>query len=137
MYLPSAQSDVEGRSLVIGAIGRALADELLAGGADLRVMCRRAEQVRGFLGRGIDAAQGSLDDSDGLRAALRECDQLFLNAPPGLQQRGQNRRIVDAAVDARVSHAVKISDANPELAILWAHDHARADEYIRRSLDCS
>ena len=137
-YSPSSRTDVQGRSLVIGAtgaIGSALVGELLASGAGLRVMCRRPEQVRAFQERGIDAVQGSLDDGDSLLAALRECGQLFLNTPPGLQQYEQNRRAVDAAVQAGVSHVVKIStsDANPESAIPWARDHARADAYLRRS----
>jgi uncharacterized protein YbjT (DUF2867 family) len=131
-------SGSEGRSLIIGAtgaIGSALVEELLAGNAPLRVMCRRPEQVRAFRERGVDAAQGSLDDSESLRMALRGCEQLFLNTPPGLQQYEQNRLAIDAAVEAGGPHVVKISasDANPESAIPWARDHARADEYLRRS----
>nr|WP_269328234.1 NAD(P)H-binding protein [Kineosporia mesophila] len=124
--------------MVIGAtgdIGRVLVEELLGDGTSFRVMSRRPEQVRAFAERGIDAVLASFEDADSLRVALRDCDQVFLNAPVGVQQYQQMRLAVDAAVESGVRHVVKVSasDANPRSAIPWARNHALADEYLRGS----
>ncbi|WP_432497740.1 SDR family oxidoreductase [Kineococcus gypseus] len=138
---PAPRSGTAGspeRVLVTGAtgdIGTALVAELTARGVPFRVLCRRTAQVRAFTERGVEAALGSFEDADSLGEALRGCEQLFLNTPPGPEQFRQNRDAIDAAVAAGVGHVVKVStsDANPRSAIPWARDHALADEHLRRS----
>ncbi|NAZ76519.1 NAD(P)H-binding protein [Kineococcus sp. T13] len=126
------------RVLVTGAtgdIGTALVAELTTGGVPFRVLCRRPAQVRAFTDRGVEAALGSFEDEAGLGEAMRGCEQVFLNTPPGPEQFRQNRDAIDAAVAAGVRHVVKVStsDARPRSAIPWARDHALADEHLRRS----
>ncbi|WP_380159767.1 NAD(P)H-binding protein [Kineococcus sp. R86509] len=135
---PPRSDDTPARSLVIGAtgdVGTHLVDDLAARGVPFRVLARRPGQVRAFTERGLDAVLGSFEDTGSLRAAMRGCDQVFLNTPPGLEQFRQNRDAIDAAVAAGVRHVVKVSasDANPRSAIPWARDHALADEHLRRS----
>ncbi|WP_432544100.1 NAD(P)H-binding protein [Kineococcus sp. SYSU DK002] len=125
-------------TLVTGAtgdIGTHLVEELTTRQVPFRVLCRRPAQVRAFTERGVDAVLGSFEDAASLREAMRGCDQVFLNTPPGPQQFRQNRDAIDAAVAAGVRHVVKVSasDANPRSAIPWARDHALADEHLRRS----
>lgn len=141
--LPSLAPDPAGtgrphRVLVTGAtgdIGRCLLDQLTASRTPLRVTGRRPEQLRAFADRGVEAVHGDLDDPASLRAAMADCDVLFLNTPPGPHQFRQNRDAVDAAVAAGVEHVVKVSasDANPRSAIPWARDHALADAHLARS----
>nr|WP_246315788.1 NAD(P)H-binding protein [Kineococcus aurantiacus] len=118
-----------------GDVGTHLVTELTTRGTPFRVLCRRPDQVRAFTDRGVEAVLGSFEDGASLREAMRGCDQVFLNTPPGLEQFRQNRDAVDAAVAAGVRHVVKVSasDANPRSAIPWARDHALADEHLRRS----
>lgn len=118
-----------------GDIGGLLVDELAAGSAPIRVMCRRPEQVRAFAERGIGAVLGDFGDPTSLRRAMDGCGQVFLLAPSGPDQFRQDRDAIDAAKAAGVSHIVKVStlDANPESSIPWARDHALADEHLKDS----
>lgn len=125
-------------TLVTGAtgdVGGALVDRLVELGAPFTVMCRRQDQLDAFAARGIHGVHGDFADPATLRSALQGCDQLFLLPPPGTQQFTRDRDAIDAAVAAGVRHVVKVStaDANPESAIPWARDHARADAHLESS----
>ena len=127
-----------GPVLVTGAtgdIGNLLVSELSASGVPVRAMCRRPRQVADFRSRGVVATLGSFEDPASLRAAMAGCRQLFLLAPSGPEQFERDRDAIDAAVAAGVEHVVKVStlDANPNSAIPWARDHARADRYLQDS----
>lgn len=136
---PAAPTAGNGAPILItgatGDIGGLLVDELAAREVPIRVMCRRSEQVRAFTDRGIAAVLGDFDDAESLRRAMDGCGQVFLLAPGGPDQFRQDREAIDAAKAAGVSHVVKVStlDANPDSAIPWARDHARADEYLTGS----
>lgn len=136
--MTSTASRSPGRVLVTGAtgdIGGHLVDALERQNADFTVMCRRPEQLTHFQGRGIDAVAGDFSDPSSVRAALEGFDQLFLLAPTTPDQYVQDVAAIDAAVSAGVGHVLKVStlDANPESAIPWARDHARADVHLARS----
>lgn len=124
-----------GKILVTGAtgdIGRHLVDALDQAGASFAVMCRRDAQRASFEQRGIEARAGDFTDPASITAAAHGVDQLFLLAPGGTDQLGQDQRAIDAAAAAGVGHVVKLStaDANPASAIPWARDHARADSHL-------
>lgn len=130
--------DTSAPVLVTGAtgdIGGSLLTALSDHAFPVRVMCRRPEQVRRFAAGGVDAVLGDFSDPGSLRRAMDGCEQLFLLSPDGTEQLTHDRRAIDAAVAAGMRHVVKVStaDANPQSAIPWARDHARADEYLRRS----
>lgn len=127
-----------GTVLVTGAtgdIGRLLVRELVQTGAPLRVLVRRPEQLEDHQRRGIDAFLGSLDDPEAVQRAMAGVSQLFLLPPTGPEQYPRDRTAIDAAVAAGVEHVVKVSTSDADLAsaIPWARDHARADDYLRRS----
>lgn len=130
---PSAASP--SKILVTGAtgdIGAHLVTALQQRGASFAVMCRRAEQRENFRARGIEAIAGDFSDAASINSAVEGFEQLFLLAPESIDQYDLDVVAIDAAVAAGVRHVVKLStlDANPDSAIPWARDHARADAYL-------
>lgn len=135
---PDTPGAPAGRILVTGAtgdIGGHLVTALEERGASFAVMCRRTDQRADFAARGIEAVAGDFSDATSIQSAVEGFDQLFLLAPEGLEQYALDVVAIDAAVASGVRHVVKLStlDANPDSAIPWARDHARADAHLAGS----
>jgi uncharacterized protein YbjT (DUF2867 family) len=101
--------------LVLGATGGqggAVAEALLAHGAQVRAMVRRPDEpkARRLAERDVEVVAGSLDDRTALGAAMRGAGAVFALTTPfeaGVDAEiAQGRAIVAAAADTRVAHLV-------------------------------
>jgi uncharacterized protein YbjT (DUF2867 family) len=111
--------------LVAGATGQtggATADSLLARGASVTVLVRRAEQGETWRARGASVAVGSLDDAAGLTAILAGVDGAYLLVPPSYTAASyiaDRRRLSDAMAGAvarsGVAHVVLLSSFGAQL----------------------
>jgi uncharacterized protein YbjT (DUF2867 family) len=104
-------------------------------GEPVRALCRRAEQVRAFRARGIDAVQGDLGGPEGLRRAMADCDRLFLLTPVTPRQATLGRNAVEAAEAAGIRRVVHLSggDAALDSRLPWARACAETDALLRAS----
>jgi uncharacterized protein YbjT (DUF2867 family) len=68
-----------------GHVGRAVTEFLLDSGDEIKVklLCRRAKDLSGYIDRGAELAVGSQDDAEYLIRATRDVDALFWVTPPG------------------------------------------------------
>ena len=95
-----------------GNVGRGLVELLVKDGHDVRALVRDASRAE-LLPTGIDIAVGSLDDAEGVAAALRGVDRVFLmHAGPGTTQ---SQIMIDAARSAGVSRIVLLSSIGARL----------------------
>ena len=115
-------------TLVLGATGGqggAVADALLAHGAQVRAMVRRPAEPRAvrLTERGVEVLAGSLDDRAALDAAMRGVGGVFALTTPfeaGVDAEvAQGRAIVAAAIDAQVPHLVfsSVAGANQHTGV--------------------
>lgn len=116
-------SRTEAPVLVLGATGGqggAVVNGLLARGAHVRALVRRADTppVRRLADRGVEAVVGSLDDSIALGAAMRGVAGVFAMTTPfeaGVDAEvAQGRAIVAAAGEEQVPHLVFSSVAGAD-----------------------
>lgn len=97
--------------LIIGAngrIGRPVVDELLAAGESPRVMVRDTKAAKDRFGGQVDVFKGDLNNKADIRAAMEECNAVFLCSPVDPEQVRQQNAVVDAAVLNDV-YVVKLS----------------------------
>jgi uncharacterized protein YbjT (DUF2867 family) len=106
-----------------GHVGSVVAGELLAQGAQVRVIVRDAGRGASWSGRGADVAVGSLADAEFLARALDGARGLFAILPedPAVPDfHGHRRRMVDAIAQAvrraQVPHVVMQSAISASLA---------------------
>jgi uncharacterized protein YbjT (DUF2867 family) len=86
-----------------GNIGSKLSNILLDRGADIVVIARHPEKVKGLTARGAKVVAGEHDDASVLEHALHETDALFWVSPPNYATRdplGDTRRFADVAASA-------------------------------------
>jgi uncharacterized protein YbjT (DUF2867 family) len=127
---------------VTGQVGSAVADGLLAAGADVRVLVRDPAMGRPWSQRGAEAAVADLRDTDRLTEALRGSDGAFvlqplnLTSPTVAAEAAQLTDSVGEAVAAAgVPHVVALSAIGADLpegtgAIEWLH---RFENRLRRT----
>jgi len=116
--------------LIVGAtgtVGTLVVQRLLASGHAVRAVARDPIAARAKLGPHVEIVPGDLDDPPSLRAALREIDAASLATAGSPNLPRQEASFVDAAVEARLGHLVKLS-------AFGAHDwHATSEAHLRES----
>lgn len=120
-----ATGDVGGKTIAL----------LHAAGVPVRAVVRRADQVRAFRDRGIDARLADLDDGATLTTALEGADQLFLVTAATERQAEHGITAVHAARAAGVRALVQLSggDAAEHSPMPWASAIWRIDRAVRAS----
>lgn len=131
----AASGPTGGRVLVTGAsgsVGREVLAGLVRAGVPVRAVSRNPETVSAWQADGLQAVNASLND---LGEALQGCERMFLLSPATPDQYGQDRRAIDAARTAGLSHVVKLSsgDAVADSPISWARGHAYSDRDLQAS----
>lgn len=117
-----------------GFIGRNVANGLGARGKDLRLVVRDA--TRAPAGRWGVRSTGGYFDRIGNVSALRGVDVLFMvSAHEGPDRVAHHRKLIEAAVEARVRHIVYTSFAGaaPDAVFTLARDHWATEQAIRDS----
>jgi uncharacterized protein YbjT (DUF2867 family) len=90
-----------------GVIGTQVIDHLQDSGANVRALTRSPERAR--FPAGVQAVKGDLGDLDGLRAALKDVDTLFLLAPNAADELTQALQAMSLAREAGVKGIVYLS----------------------------
>jgi uncharacterized protein YbjT (DUF2867 family) len=105
------------RILVTGAngrTGRAIVDALLAWGARVRGLVRKADQVGRLEGLGAEAALGDLEDPASLIAAARGCDTVLHIGPPMHPREVEiTQSVLSAAAQGGAAHFIYYSVMQP------------------------
>ena len=113
------------KKLVIGAsgfLGSHVTRQLVATGADVRVMLRRSSSTKGIDDLAVERCYGDVFDDDALRAAMSGCDavyycvvdaRMWLRDPAPLFRTNVEglRPVLDAALDADLTKFVYTSTA--------------------------
>ncbi|OBF51608.1 NAD-dependent dehydratase [Mycobacterium sp. 852002-50816_SCH5313054-b] len=113
------------KELVIGAsgfLGSHVTRQLVATGADVRVMLRRSSSTKGIDDLAVERCYGDIFDDDALRAAMSGCDvvyycvvdaRMWLRDPAPLFRTNVEglRHVLDAALDADLTKFVYTSTA--------------------------
>lgn len=123
--------------LVIGAtgnVGRPTVAGLLAKGASVRALSRSQEKIA-ELPNGVEGFVGDLETGEGLAAACKGADKMFLITSNGETETARGLNAVNAAVAAGVKHIVFLSVGNPNKEPAVPHYRAKlpVEEAIRNS----
>lgn len=107
-----------------GNVGSELVAQLIAAGAQVRVLARDSAKVRSRFADNVEVAAGNLDQPQSLVTAMKGCEKLFLLSPgPAIAQ--QDANVLSAAKQAGVRHVVKLSsmgaDWEPATRLAGAH----------------
>ncbi|MUK02493.1 NAD(P)H-binding protein [Vibrio cholerae] len=119
---------------VTGALGRAVADALVAAGLPLLLLARTPARAPSLPGCAVRFAD--YEDVDASTAALRGMRTVFMVSASESEHRlDQHRSFVDAAAAAGVRHVVYTSffGAAADATFTLARDHFRTEEHIRAS----
>ncbi len=122
-----------------GSYGRKLTELLLARvpPADLILVTRRPERLRGIAERGAEIRHGDFDHPEALREAFAGADRLLLisTLAVGPRRRRQHAAAIGAAAAAGVRHLVYTSSTgiHPRTPSLAVQDHVFTEDAIRRS----
>jgi (4-alkanoyl-5-oxo-2,5-dihydrofuran-3-yl)methyl phosphate reductase len=115
-----------------GEIGSRLVEGLLRRGIRPRIFVRDLPKARTRYGDRVDIFVGDLDDTESLRAALRDVDVLFLlNSGPELIQR--DAAAAHAAKAAGLKRLVKLSSLDAQQNVGTGAWHAQGESVIRAS----
>lgn len=123
--------------LITGATGRTggqAARGLAARGVPVRALVRDRTKAAGLAAAGVELAVGDAADAASVRAALAGVRKVAVIFPNGERQLEFERRVVDLAAEAGVSHILKISSMeslptahNPTHRMHWdSEQHIRA-----------
>lgn len=103
-----------------GHVGGRIADRLLAGDHDVRVVSRDEERLRPLAERGADPRAGSVEDAAFLEALFDGADAAFVMIPPVLEdyaafQRRVSEAYATALAGSDVTHVVNLSSVGAHL----------------------
>jgi uncharacterized protein YbjT (DUF2867 family) len=119
-----------------GTIGSALSTLLSARGFSFRVMVRSIDQVNGLDKLpGATIVEGDFNNAASLDAALQGIDKAFLLTNSSQLAESQQKRFVEAAKAAGVSHLVKLSQwaASASSPVRFLRYHAAVEQHIIES----
>lgn len=116
-----------------GSIGSELCLLLAKEHIQIRVMCRRQEQLARFIEMGHEALLADFNHQDSLRKAMQGCDKLFLLTSPDEGHFEREKNIINIAIASGIKYIVRIStaDANLSAKLAYARSHAEIDHYLR------
>jgi uncharacterized protein YbjT (DUF2867 family) len=116
-----------------GTTGRYVVQELLAAGARVRALVRKAD--RASFPDGVEIATGDLADPGTLASSLHGVERLYLLAPFEPRLVELERNVLDAARRAGVRHIVKHSGlgASPDAPFAIGRWHGEAQRQLERS----
>jgi uncharacterized protein YbjT (DUF2867 family) len=128
-------SERNGTILVTGATGStgaALVRELVARGAPVTAMVRKAAAA---VPEGVPHAVADFDDADAVAAALRGVRAAYLVTPSSERAQEQQERFVEAAAAAGVGHLVVLSQyaAAEDSPVRFLRYHAAVERRVRES----
>jgi uncharacterized protein YbjT (DUF2867 family) len=92
-----------------GTIGASLVRRLAESGQRVRAVVRPGEPDAWPAQLGIERATVDFEDPDGLAAAARGADRVFMLVPPSAHQERWQANIVAAAQAAKAGYVVKVS----------------------------
>ncbi|ATO32528.1 NAD(P)H azoreductase [Dickeya dianthicola] len=113
-----------------GRVGTTLTTLLAADPIDVVVLTRDPNAAR--LPAGIDAVKVDFTRVDGLCAALRGVDRLFISHGTSTEQIANEIALIDAAVTAGVQHIVKLSALGPATRLLPIAWHMQIEAHLAR-----
>lgn len=124
--------------LVTGATGKtggAVAKELAAHNIPFRVLVRNADKAADLKALGAEIAVGDMADKAAVSAALEGCDKAVLIMANGEQQLTMENLFTDCAVEAGVTHLVKLSsmESEPGTTKPIPAMHVASEEHIKAS----
>ena len=106
-----------------GNVGRPLTEKLLAAGAEVTLIARSPDKVKGFAERGARVVQGSVEDSGTVQAATEGADALFWLTPPSFTaedwrayQNSLGEVVAQAARSRPGMHVVNLSSVGAHLS---------------------
>lgn len=111
-----------------GRVGKALAAGLVDDPVDLVLLSRNPAQSTAP--SGADLAKINFDDPQSLAAALDGADRLFLAHGTSDRQVANEIALIDAAVEARVAHIVKLSAMGPPTRLHPFDWHMQIEAYL-------
>jgi uncharacterized protein YbjT (DUF2867 family) len=123
-----------------GNVGRELVWLLQDKGMPLRALVQDPQKATGLTAEGIEVVTADFDRVDGLRKALAGADKLFLLTPASPNLVEHQKRIIDAAIKARVKYVVKLSGlgASSDSSSRLARSHAVIEDHLEQSgLPCT
>lgn len=113
-----------------GRIGSALLSALA--GDDIEIVALSRDQSAERLPRGITPTVVDFEQTSTLRKAVEETDKLFLVHGTYGRQVQNEIALIDAAVDAGVSHIVKVSVMGPPLTLHPFDWHTEIEAHLSR-----
>ncbi|USX55604.1 NmrA/HSCARG family protein [Lentzea sp. HUAS12] len=126
-----------------GLQGGAVADALLARGAEVRALVRspESERARALAARGVELSPVQTGEADSLVAALQGADAFYFMTPDSHGPEAIEAEIrlgtalVDAAVAAQVPQVVfnSVSGAERDSGVAHFESKRRVEEHLRRS----
>lgn len=116
-----------------GTVGSQVAEQLSKSGAKFRVVARNPEKAK--KDPNIEVVKGAFDDKASLEAAFKGATKAFFltnSVPESVQW---NTNLVEAAKNAGVKHAVRLSvqGSNKGSPVKLAQWHAQADEQLKNA----
>lgn len=117
-----------------GTVGSQVVRQLQAAQAQFKIFARDVQKARMIAGPDVEIVQGEYSDRSALDKALQGIDHLFLLAPSGPGSVETEKGIADAALDAKVSHLVKLSvlGASPLTPIKIDQWHWYSEKYVEK-----
>lgn len=118
-----------------GTIGATLVRRLAESGQRVRAIVRPGEPDAWPAQLGIERSTVDFDDPDGLAAAARGADRVFMLVPPSANQERWQANIVAAAQAANAGYVVKVSafDTGATSALTMGRWHHAGERLLARS----
>lgn len=110
---------------VTGKTGRRVAESLVSRGVGVRAVVRDIERGKmATLGMAVELVLGDFDRPETIAAAAEGCDGMYLVVADSDKQVEQEVQAAEVAINAGVSHIVKLSSSDAELRrSYWAVAH--------------
>ena len=120
---------------VTGRTGKEVAKTIAAKNIPVRAIARDPGKAQDIAALGIEVVQADMQDEASLVGALEGVTKAFLMMANVEAQLDNEKRFIDAAHKASVSHVVKLSshDAGPDSKTILKRYHGLSEQYIEQS----
>ena len=118
-----------------GKTGKQLVNLIVAGKLPARALVRDPAKAAQLRARGLEVVIGDLLDDAALTRAMSGIERAFLLTANAQNQYALEKRFIDAARAAAVSHVVKLSaiGADSQSSAILKRYHGQAEDYLRQS----